>query len=50
MGEGLSNYVRIEESHRALRSLQGQIAEWADRRCAVRSMCGRCHRTFSTPG
>ena len=30
MGEGLSNYVRIEESHRALRSLQGQIADWAD--------------------
>jgi hypothetical protein len=32
MGEGLGNYVRIEESHRALRSLQRQIAEWADRR------------------
>ena len=32
MGERLTKRVRIEESYRALRGLQGQIAAWADRR------------------
>lgn len=32
MGERLANCVRIEESHRALKGLKGQIKKWADRR------------------